>query len=417
KTKLDVILIPKHDRSFTQAQLIERMRAELGPLFNRAGAELTVTEIGGGGGGRTEPIQFVFRSDDWEKLVKFTDELKAYIAKEIPGVVDAGTTKPKAAEEYRIVIDQGRAADLEVSAAQIGMVLRALYEGDKVGEIESNGKTIDVRLRISDQDRISPADLSSVSLKNRKGQTLSLGAIAKITRASAPSAIERFNGQRQITVFAGFTGKDLRGASGGIQAYLQQHMPPEISVSLAGEAEIMADSIKAMLRALAIAVLLVFMILCAQYESYLAPLVIMAALPLSLTGAFGSLLITGQIMSVYTMIGIILLMGLVTKNGILLIDFTMQKIRDGLTVDAALLVAGPVRLRPILMTTFAAGGGMLPIAFGHGDGGEARSPMGVAVIGGLMVSTFLTLVVVPCFFSLVEELRLKFQSRSMARHK
>jgi hypothetical protein len=153
-------------------------------------------------------------------------------------------------------------------------------------------------------------------------------------------------------------------------------------------------------------------------KGYLAKsqLDIALALPLSLTGAFGALLLTGQVMSVFTMIGIILLMGIVTKNGILLIDFTMQRIREGKSVKAALLEAGPIRLRPILMTTFAAGGGMLPIAFGHGVGGEARSPMGVAVIGGLLASTLLTLVVVPCFFTVMEDLRL-FGSRLSQRFK
>ncbi|HYX34904.1 MAG TPA: efflux RND transporter permease subunit [Oligoflexus sp.] len=411
KAKFDVLLIPKGDRSFSQAQLIQRIRDDLGPTYNANGTEFTVTEAGGGGGGRTEPIQMVFRSDNWEQLVTFTDQVKEHIKTNIPGAVDTNSTKPKVAQEFRVVIDQGRAADLQVSAAQIGGVLRALYEGDKVGEIESNGKTVDVRLRISDQDRISAADLGGISLMNRKGQLVTLGSIAQIQAASAPSAIERFNSQRQITVFSGFTGKDLRGAIGNIQAFAAQNMPAEVSVSLAGEAEVMADAITNMLRALAIAILLVFMILCAQYESYLAPLVIMASLPLSLTGAFGSLLITGQVMSVYTMIGIILLMGLVTKNGILLIDFTMQRMRDGLSVNAALLEAGPIRLRPILMTTFAAGGGMLPIAFGHGEGGEARSPMGVAVIGGLLLSTVLTLVVVPCAFSLVEEMKERWVHR------
>jgi HAE1 family hydrophobic/amphiphilic exporter-1 len=403
KAKFDVLLIPRAERSFTQAEIIQRLRDDLGPIYNVKGSEFSVQEPGNSGGGRTEPIQLIFRSDNWEKLVGFTDQMKEYIATNVPGAVDTNTTKPKVAQEFRVVIDQGRAADLQVSAAQIGAVLRALYEGDKVGEIESNGKTVDVRLRISDQDRINPSDLGGISLMNRKGQLVSLGSIAEIQSASAPSVIERFNGQRQITVYANFTGKDLRGAIGQIQAYAAQNMPMEVTVSLTGQAEIMADAIAAMLRALGIAVLLVFMILCAQYESYLAPMVIMASLPLSLSGAFGSLLITGQVMSVFTMIGIILLMGLVTKNGILLIDFTMQRIRDGLSVNAALLEAGPIRLRPILMTTFAAGGGMLPIAFGHGEGGEARSPMGVAVIGGLLASTLLTLVVVPCFFSLVEE--------------
>jgi HAE1 family hydrophobic/amphiphilic exporter-1 len=137
----------------------------------------------------------------------------------------------------------------------------------------------------------------------------------------------------------------------------------------------------------------------------------MASIPLSLTGAFGSLLLTGQIMSIYTMIGIILLMGLVTKNGILLIDSTIQNMNAGKSVHDALMTAGPLRLRPILMTTFAAGGGMVPIAIGHGVGGEARSPMGVAVIGGLLLSTLLTLVVVPCLFSVAEDMQMWFAAR------
>jgi HAE1 family hydrophobic/amphiphilic exporter-1 len=411
KAKFDVLLIPKGDRSFTQAEIIQRIRDDLGPVYNANGTEFSVSEAGGGGGGRAEPIQLIFRSDNWEELVAFTDKVKGHISKNVAGAVDTNSTKPKLTQEFRVMIDQGRAADLQVSAAQIGGVLRALYEGDKVGEIESNGKAIDVRLRISDQDRLSAADLGGISLMNRKGQLVTLSSVAEIQPASAPSAIERFNGQRQITVYSSFTGKDLNGAIGDIKAFVDQNMPADITVSLSGEAEIMADALKAMLRALVIALLLVFMILCAQYESYLAPMVIMASLPLSLTGAFGSLLITGQVLSVYTMIGIILLMGLVTKNGILLIDFTMQRIRDGLSVDDALLEAGPIRLRPILMTTFAAGGGMLPIAFGHGEGGEARSPMGVAVIGGLLMSTLLTLVVVPCFFSVVEESKERWASR------
>jgi len=168
-----------------------------------------------------------------------------------------------------------------------------------------------------------------------------------------------------------------------------------------------------MLLALFMAVLMIYLILCAQYERYLAPLVIMMALPLSLTGAFGALLLTGESISVYTMIGIILLMGLVTKNGILLIDFTLHEMAKGNSVYDSLIIAGTTRLRPILMTTFAAGLGMLPIALGHGEGGEAKSSMGIAVMGGLFMSTALTLVVVPCFFSLMEGFLLRIKKGKM----
>lgn len=415
KARIEVLMIEKHLRDFSQQELMDRMRNELGPLYNANGAEFSVTEQAGGGGGRTEPIQYIFKSDNWESLVAFTGKVADFVRQNVEGAVDVTTTKPKPTREYRIVIDQGRAADLGVTAGQIGTGLRALFEGDKVGDIVVDNKTIDITMRIADKDRLNAQSLGGLTLRNAKGQIINLGAIAEVTTAEAPAVIERFDRQRQITVVANFTGKDLNKAAGQIQGFIDANIPPEVTVNLAGQTETMKDAIGAMLRALLIAILLVYMILCAQYESYLAPLVIMAALPLSLTGAFGSLLLTGQVMSVYTMIGIILLMGLVTKNGILLIDFTIQRMNEGLSTRDALMEAGPIRLRPILMTTFAAGGGMLPIAFGHGEGGEARSPMGVAVIGGLLMSTFLTLVVVPCFFSVVEDFRDRIKHRREAK--
>lgn len=409
--RIYVQLIDKHERTFSQADMIDRMRKELAPKFAVNGSEVSITEQSGGGGNRSEPIQYIFQSDNWEKLVAFTEKLKADAPKIVEGATDVNTTRPKDSKEYRIVIDQGRAADLGISTAQIGSALRALYEGDKISDIVSNGKTVDVRLRVSDEDRMGATDLSAITLKNTRGEQIGLNSIAEIKLANSPSVIERFNRQRQITFVSNFTGKDLGKAASTIDEYVAKNMPPEVTLNKAGQTEMMVDAVKAILKALAIAILLVYMILCAQYESYLAPLVIMAALPLSLTGAFGSLLITGQIMSIYTMIGIILLMGLVTKNGILLIDFTIQKMNEGANVHDALMAAGPVRLRPILMTTFAAGGGMIPIAIGHGVGGESRSPMGVAVIGGLLASTFLTLLVVPCLFSLAEGAKIKMEER------
>lgn len=407
KIRVEVLLVDKARRNYSQAEILDRLRQDLGPRFATAGADFTVSEQSGGGGGRSEPLQFIFSSSDWPALVAFTDKVRDFIKNEVQDAVDVSTSKPKTQREFRVIVDAARAADLSVSTAQIGATLRALYEGDKISEIEAKGKRYDVRARIADQDRTSAQDLAGITLTNRRGEKVSLGSIAVVSEADAPASIERFNGERQIIVFANFRGKDLAGAANKVEAFVAANLPPGVSVAPAGQTEIMKQSFVAILRALAIAILLVYMILCAQYERYLAPLVIMAALPLSLTGAFGSLLITGQAMSIYAMIGIILLMGLVTKNGILLIDFTMQRMNEGLSVDDALREAGPIRLRPILMTTFAAGGGMLPVAVGHGVGGEARSPLGVAVIGGLLASTFLTLVIVPCLFSLAEQLRFK----------
>ncbi len=407
KIRFDIILVDKSKRDYSQFQLADRFRAELFPKFTKDGSEVSIQEADGAGGGRSEAIQLVFKSDDWEKLVQFSDQVSQFIKDQISGAAEVSTSRPKFQREYRIEVDTVRAADLGFTAAQIGSTVRALYEGNKISEIEDRGSTYDVRMRIADSDRLTAQDLEAVTLVSPKGQQITLGSIASVVAADAPSVIERVDGQRQITVFANYKNKDLSAAMAKIQGYVDQNIPGTISMSLAGQAEIMRDSFASMLKALALAILLVYMILCAQYERYLAPLVIMAALPLSFTGAFGALLISGQVMSIYTMIGIILLMGIVTKNGILLIDFTMSKMQEGLSPDAALMEAGPIRLRPILMTTLAAGGGMIPIAIGHGVGGEARSPMGVAVIGGLLMSTFLTLVVVPCLFSAVEQIRTK----------
>ncbi|MBF0443804.1 MAG: efflux RND transporter permease subunit, partial [Oligoflexales bacterium] len=412
KANVQILLVDREKRAFSQHELMDRMRLELSPVFGRDGSEFKINDFSMGGGGRSEPLQFILKSDDFPKLIAYSDEVAEWVKANVPGAVDVSTSKAKTSDEYQIQVDKARAADLQLSGAQIGMTLRSLFEGEKVSEIEANGKSLDVRLRVSDKDRTNPGDLDGIILKNRMGQNIQLNSIANIKMDKAPSLIERIDGQRQITVLANFTGKDMNRASDLIQKHIQETIPPDITYVLGGMTEIMKTSIRSMLKALAIAVLLVFMVLCAQYESYLSPLVIMVALPLSLSGAFGSLLITRQVMSVFTMIGIILLMGLVTKNGILLIDFTLQRMREGLSVRDALLDAGPIRLRPILMTTFAAGGGMIPIAIGHGLGGEGRSPMGVAVIGGLLMSTLLTLVVVPCVFSLVEGFKIR-----LSRHK
>jgi HAE1 family hydrophobic/amphiphilic exporter-1 len=409
KARLDIKLVPTAERNYTQSELMDRIRKDVVPLFSTEGAELSVGNTGGGGGGQA-PMQFVFKSKDWEALTKFAEEVATQV-KTVPGAVDVVNSKPKDQIETVIRVKPNLAADLGLTSAGVATSVRALFEGEKVGELDLGQGAIDVKMRVKDADRADFGSVGAILLRTTSGQSIPLASIADIDSALAPSTIARRDGLRQITVSANYQGKDLNGAVNQVQQHLLKNLPAGIEADLAGQAETMKESMVAMLRALGLAIILVFMILCAQYDRYLAPMVIMASLPLSLAGAFGALLITGQVMSVYTMIGIILLMGLVAKNGILLVDFTLQKMAEGLDLSAALMEAGLARLRPILMTTFAAGGGMLPVAIGHGVGGEAKSPMGVAVIGGLLASTLLTLVVIPCLFSLVEGGRMKFQNR------
>jgi HAE1 family hydrophobic/amphiphilic exporter-1 len=221
---------------------------------------------------------------------------------------------------------------------------------------------------------------------------------------------------RSVTVSANYSGKDLNSVMKVLESETKKRMTPETTYSVEGQGRIMAESMASFATTLLLAIILVWMVLAAQFESYMTPLVIMLSVTLSFVGAILGLLITGREFSMYPMIGILLLVGIVTKNAILLIDFALQRMRAGMPVNEALLEAGPIRLRPILMTTFAMIFGMIPIAIGHGEGGEARSPMAVAVIGGLITSTVLTLVIIPCVFSLFQGVKTWYYGKKLLEH-
>jgi hydrophobic/amphiphilic exporter-1 (mainly G- bacteria), HAE1 family len=400
--RYDLNLVSTSERTFKQSDIVNRLREDLNKRFAEPGVKLSIQESSGGGGGRQEPIQVILTGADFSTLSTYANETKSWIEKNVEGVVDVVSTEPPLIDEVKVVTNPARSADVGISTAQVGGALRSLYEGEKIGEIEDKGSRFNVRLKVEDFDSKNIGDVASVSIPNGKGASISLSSIADIFVGKALSKVERRGGQRQILIASNFKGKDLSASISKIETQIRSTLPEGISLQFEGQAKLLKEAVAAMLSALGLAILLVFMVLCAQFESYLTPFVIMMSVPLAFSGAFGGLLIAQQTMSIYAMIGLIMLIGLVVKNAILLIDFSLQRIRDGLSIHDALLDAGPVRLRPILMTTAAMIGGMIPIAIGHGVGGEARAPMAVCVIGGLISSTVLTLVVVPCVFSLVE---------------
>lgn len=401
--RYDINLVPVGARSFSQDAMMDRVRKDLAARRgSNAGETFEVNAQTGAGGGRSQPIQLILSGSDFEALRAFANQMKEFVATKVPGAVDVTTSEPPEVQEMKVVTDPVRAADLGLSTAQVGQVLRTLYEGAKVGEIEDRGSRFDVKLKVADFDASSVSDLSGLSIPNQQGIPIALTSVAKITREKSLSKIERRGGLRQIVVLANFTGKDLASVTKQIEDEARSKLPVGLSYSFEGQAKLLKDAVTSMVGALLFAVLLVFMVLCAQFESYVTPFVIMMSVPLAFSGAFAGLLITQKAMSIYAMIGLIMLMGLVTKNAILLIDFTLSRMRDGHSIEESLLQAGPVRLRPILMTTAAMIFGMLPIAVGHGVGGEARAPMAVCVIGGLISSTILTLFVVPCVFKFVK---------------
>ncbi len=416
QASITVKLVPKNERNFTQMDIASRLRQDIARTFLKPEENVDIAEgAQGGGGSGQKAIQLVIMGNDYAQIAKIATDVKDSI-KGIPGVVDASTTEPPQAMEYRIVMDRVRAADLGLSTFQIGQAIRSLYEGQKVATYEDNGLELPVMLRLSGVDSQDAASLRSLQIPNPMGSTIALSSIAHIEKAPAPSRIERYSGMRSVQITANYAGKDLAAVMKVLEAETKKRMTSETTYSVEGQGRIMAESMQSFASTLLLAIVLVWMVLAAQFESYMTPLVIMLSVSLSFVGAILGLLITGREFSMYPMIGILLLVGIVTKNAILLVDFALQRMRTGMTVNDALLEAGPIRLRPILMTTFAMIFGMLPIVFGHGEGGEARAPMAIAVIGGLITSTVLTLVIIPCVFSLFQSVKTRYYGDKLLQH-
>jgi HAE1 family hydrophobic/amphiphilic exporter-1 len=294
---------------------------------------------------------------------------------------------------------------------QVAQSLRPAFAGIDAGDwIDPSGETRDVTVRFSPEARTSVKDLSLVPLlvrgPNGAVVTVPLGQVATISSGLGPARIDHLDRDRVISVQANTQGRSLSEVTAAINARLAAiSMPPGYGIRQGGETEQQAEVFGQILAALALAVLLMYFVLVVQFGSFLDPLAIMLSLPLSLIGVMLALLITGSTLNIMSMIGVILLMGIVAKNAILLIDFAKWSEEEGLSRRDAIVEAGRVRLRPILMTTFALIAGMMPIAIGGGEGGDFRAPLGRAVIGGVITSTILTLLVIPTFYDIMSEWR------------
>jgi HAE1 family hydrophobic/amphiphilic exporter-1 len=407
RAEIQVNLIHKKERAFTQAQMIDFTREQLPAWLGRDDVNYAVEPyqmVGGGSAAfKNSIIQFNVRGREYAEISKATDELIAWM-KSQKGFVDIDTSYRGGKPEIAINIDRDRAADLGVPIANIAMTVRNLMGNDKVSEISVNGERHDVRMKLDERFRKNAEDLATAKVRSVTGQLVTLANVATIGEGTGPGKIERQNRQRQITVYANLEGLALGDASTMIDNAAKKIVPPTMNTGWTGMTDIMRESFFNLVTALVLAVIIVYLVLAAQFESFLHPFTIMLSLPLSMVGAFGAMALTKSPFNVITMIGIILLMGLVTKNAILLVDYTNTLRRKGKSRLEALLEAGPVRLRPILMTTAAMIFGMLPVALALSEGSEMRAPMAVAVIGGLVTSTLLTLVVVPVAYTIIDSL-------------
>ena len=411
KAVLTINLVPRKERSFSQVEVKNWIRDHLKAA---GGGLLTVADPSMGFGSRTQPVQFSLRSDDWPALLKAVDALHAKM-KGNKGLVDVDHTYRAGKPLLSVRLDRDRAAAVGVPAAMVGSTLRAFLGGDKFSSYREGGDQYDVRLRLPEAIRSDPAAIAALPIRTPAGQIVELRSVANIVQTTGPSQIDRQALKRQIVMLA-----DLKGYSlGEATAFLKdatKDLPSTIQTGLEGAAKEFGKMARNFLFALVLGIVLVYMVLAAQFESLLDPITIMMALPLSIIGAILGLLISREYLSMFAMIGMIMLAGLVTKNGILIVEFTNQLRDEGRSLRDALLEAGPLRLRPILMTTVAMVAGMLPVALARGDGAESRIGMAWAIIGGLIASTFLTLVIVPVIYSLLDRLRRKHAHRETSVH-
>ena len=356
-----------------------------------------------------KPLVINVRGEDIALLKKYAAELKEEIYK-IPGIVDLEVTLEQDIPEFRLVVDRERAVDAGVMTGDIVRTVGALVGGQAVTTYEDeDGDAVNVRVRLPLGLRQDPAQVERLRLAvprlNAIPALVPLGNVVNYGMSTTPSEINRQDLTRQVVITANLDNLPLGTAVKKVEAAAKHlTMAPGYRIVFSGEAEDMAESFAYMAEALILAVILVYLILAAQFESFIDPLAIMFSLPLSIVGMAGMLFFTRGTINIMSLIGLIMLMGLVTKNAILLVDFTKTLRSRGMSRREALITAGRTRLRPILMTTLAMMFGMLPLALALGQGAEMRAPMARAVIGGLITSTILTLLVVPVVYTVLDDM-------------
>jgi HAE1 family hydrophobic/amphiphilic exporter-1 len=355
-----------------------------------------------------KPLIINVRGDDISLLKQYAAALKEKMY-QIPGIVDIDVTLEQDIPEFRLVVDRERAVDAGIMTVHIVRTVGALVGGQAVTTFEDeDGDAVNVRVRLPETLRQDPSQVENLRLAVQKPLSspalILMGELVSYSMAPTPSEVDRQDLSRQVIISANLDGLPLGTALEKVgKASSQIHMAPGYRVVFSGEAEYMAEAFGYLTEALILAIILVYLILAAQFESFIDPLSIMLSLPFSLIGLAGMLLLVGDTISMMTLIGLIMLMGLVTKNAILLVDFTKVLRSRGIERTEALITAGRTRLRPIMMTTLAMIFGMLPLALELGAGAEMRAPMARAVIGGLVTSTFLTLLVVPVMYSVLDD--------------
>ena len=349
----------------------------------------------GGLAGRDVVIEVKSQTGDLDELARGAEQVMQGLAA-IPGLTDIESSLKEGKPEMRIEVDEDRAAQFGLSPAYVGSTIRTLITGDIASTYRGEGPEAEIRVWLQEADRDNLEDVLNYKLLTPTGQQVPLRNVATLTTGTGPTSISRVDRLATATIGANFTGRNVADVEEDVDALLATiALPPGVTAELGGEAAQEKEAFGDLYMALLLSIAFVYMVLASQFKSFTQPVIIMIALPLSVIGAILALLLTNHPMDMTAMIGFIMLMGLATKNSILLVDFANKEHEKGVPADKAMRMAGPVRLRPILMTAISLILGMAPVALGLGAGGDFRAPMAIAVIGGMTTSTLLTLFIVP----------------------
>ena len=356
--------------------------------------------------GGNNPVFVSVLGPDTKKLTEISEKLMQQFAK-IPGIADLESSEKGSNPTIAVRINNEIASDLGLTTAAIGQALRPLVAGDEISKwLGPDGQDYDVIVRLPKERREIAADLGDLYVtstridENGNPKLVPLRQVADFVQTGSPQQIKRLNLQRRISIYANAEGRPSGDVGTDAEKIARaMELPQGYRLEIGGAQQDMNETGSAALAALGLAVIFIYLVLASQFGSFVQPVAIMVSLPLALIGVLLALLFTRTTLNIFSIIGFIMLMGLVTKNAILLVDFANQAVRAGKPMREALLEAGQVRLRPILMTTMAMIFGMLPMAIGEGTGGELLAPMGRAVIGGVITSTLLTLVIVPVLYT------------------
>ncbi|NSL51005.1 efflux RND transporter permease subunit [Calidifontibacillus erzurumensis] len=409
---ISIKLVDISERSRSTEEIANEIRPQLDFLPD---AKITVSEVSTSHGMAGSPIQINLRGDDLDVLKDIADILAAEIEK-VEGTNNVKTSLEATKQEFQIVIDQKRASEFGLTTSQVLSAVRIAFDGQTVTSFRTGDDEIDVKLQLPRNLQGDKTYLEKIRITTPQGGTVALSSVAKIVKKDVPQMITRNNQTREVQITSDVSGRDLASISKEIQERINTiNLPDGYSVDMGGQSQEMMESFVQLGLAMLLSIILVYMVMAGQFESLFTPFVIMFSIPPTFIGVVIGLLLTGKTMSVMAIIGYILLIGIVVNNAIVLIDYVIQLRKEGMDRDEAVLKAGPIRLRPILMTTLATILAILPLAFGGGAGNESQAPMAIVVAFGLSFSTLITLVLIPVVYCWFDDIGKKRKQKKIEK--